>query len=86
MQSHVHTMTDLFLQLGLPADAPAIATFIEKHAGACQTCTLPYAKIWNDSQRDFLKEAIAEDSDWAMPAERLTSLLSECGPSTLLQS
>ena len=55
----------------------------DKHAGACQTCTLPYAPIWTDSQRAFLKEAINEDSDWAIPAERLTSLLSECGPSML---
>ena len=83
MQSSVHTMSDLFLQLGLPADAQSIAAFIEKHAGACQTCTLPYASIWTHSQRTFLKEAINEDSDWAIPAEQLTSLLSECGPSML---
>ncbi len=83
MHSNVHTMSDLFLQLGLPADAPSIAAFIDKHAGACQTCTLPYAAIWTDSQRAFLKEAINEDSDWAIPAEQLTGLLSECGPSML---
>lgn len=85
MHSPVHTMSDLFLQLGLAADAPSIAAFIEDHAGVCQTCTLPYAAIWTDSQRAFLKEAINDDSDWAIPAEQLTSLLSECGPS-LLQS
>lgn len=85
MQTNVPTMSDLFLQLGLPADAPSIAAFIEDHAGVCQYCTLPYATIWTDSQRAFLKEAINEDSDWCIPAERLTSLLSECG-SSMLQS
>jgi len=85
MNNSVHTMTDLFLQLGLPADGPSIAAFIEQHAGACQTCALPYATIWTDSQRAFLTEAISEDSDWAIPAEQLTGLLSECGP-TLLQN
>ncbi len=83
MQSHIHTMTDLFLQLGLPADAASIEAFIEEHAGVCQICALPDASIWTDSQRAFLKESINEDSDWAIPAERLTSLLSECGPSML---
>lgn len=83
MHGTVYTMTDLFKQLGLPADHHSIAAFIDKHAGACQTCALPYAMIWTESQRAFLKEAINDDSDWAIPAERLTSLLSECGPSML---
>ena len=85
MQSSVHTMTDLFLQLGLPAEASSIAAFIEDHAGACQTCALSDASIWTDSQRAFLKESINEDSDWAIPAEQLTSFLSDCGP-PMLQS
>ena len=83
MRGNVYTLSDLFKQLGLPADPKSIADFIARHAGACQTCTLPYAAIWTDSQRAFLKEAINEDSDWAIPAERLTGLLSECGPSML---
>jgi hypothetical protein len=72
-------MTDLFLQLGLPADPSSIAAFIEDHAGACHTCALPNATIWTESQRVFLKESINEDSDWAIVAEQLTSLLSNCG-------
>ena len=46
-------MSDLFLQLGLPADPSSIAAFIQDHAGACQTCALPDATIWTDSQRVF---------------------------------
>jgi hypothetical protein len=83
MHSPVHTMSDLFLQLGLPADASSIAAYIEDHAGACDTCALPDATIWTDSQRVFLKESINEDSDWAILAEQLTSLLSDCGPPLL---
>lgn len=76
MQSPFHTVTDLFLQLGLRADASSIAAFIEDHAGAFQTCALPDATIWTESQRAFLNESIIDDSDWAIPAEQLTSLLS----------
>jgi hypothetical protein len=79
MHSPAHNMTDLFLQLGLPADPSSIAAFIEDHAGACHTCALPNATIWTESQRVFLKESINEDSDWAIVAEQLTSLLSNCG-------
>ena len=69
--------------LGLPADASSITAFIEDHAGACQTCSLSDATIWTDSQRAFLKESINEDSDWAILAEQLTSLLRDCGPPML---
>lgn len=75
MRSNVHTMSDLFKQLGLPADPGSIRDFIARHEGACADCTLPHAPIWTDSQRAFLGEAVAEDSDWALPAEELAGML-----------
>ena len=77
MRGNVYTMSDLFEQLGLPSDPKSIADFISRHAGICRECTLVQAPMWNDSQKAFLTEAIAQDADWCIPAERLTSLLSE---------
>ncbi|MBD8050053.1 DUF2789 family protein [Limnohabitans radicicola] len=77
MHGNFFTMTDLFEQLGLPSDAEAIEQFIRQHRGVCRQHTLVAAPLWNDSQRHFLKEAIAQDSDWAIVAERLTGLLSQ---------
>ena len=77
MHENFFTMADLFRQLGLPSDAQAIDMFIRQHQGVCRQHTLVAAPLWNDSQRQFLKEAIAQDSDWAIVAEKLTSQLSQ---------
>ncbi len=70
------TMTQLFDQLGLESDEAAIQVFISQHEGVCRECGLVQAPIWNESQRNFLKEAVAEDADWSIPAEALTAALS----------
>lgn len=70
------TMTQLFKQLGLPSDEASIQRFISQHDGVCRHCGLVQAPIWNESQRLFLLEAVAEDSDWSLPAEALTAALS----------
>lgn len=70
------TMTDLFDQLGLPSDESSIQIFIARHEGVCRECGLQQAPIWSASQRLFLKEAVAEDADWSIPAEALTAALS----------
>ena len=76
MHGNFFTMPDLFRQLGLPADNDAIERFIRQHQGVCRQHTLVAAPLWNDSQRELLKEAIAQDADWAIVAEKLTGLLS----------
>jgi hypothetical protein len=70
------TMTDLFEQLGLPSDEASIQIFISQNDGVCRACGLVQAPIWSESQRNFLKEAVADDADWALPAEALTAALS----------
>lgn len=77
MSGNFFTMSDLFRQLGLPSDDQAMERFILQHQGICQQHALVDAPLWTDSQRDFLKEAIALDSDWAIVAEELSSLLSQ---------
>ncbi|TXH02232.1 MAG: DUF2789 family protein [Rhodocyclaceae bacterium] len=75
MRGNVNTMSDLFKQLGLPSDNAAIEDFIARHEGVCTHCTLPHAPIWSESQRAFLEQAVADDSDWALPAEELAGML-----------
>ncbi len=70
------TMTDLFDQLGLPSDEASIQIFIAQHDGVCRACGLEQASIWNESQRTFLKEAVAQDSEWSIKAEALMAALS----------
>lgn len=64
----------LFEQLGLPAESAAIETFIARHR------LLPGQKIyeanfWNDSQQSFLKSALSEDAEWAVPVDSLAIAL-----------
>ena len=75
MRANINTMSDLFKQLGLPADPASIQDFIAQHEGTCADCALPHAPIWTDSQRAFLEQAVADDSDWALPAEELAGML-----------
>lgn len=75
MRGNVNTMSDLFKQLGLPSDPQSIRDFIVQHEGACTNCALPHAPIWSESQRAFLEQAVAEDADWALPAEELAGML-----------
>jgi hypothetical protein len=70
------TMTELFRQLGLPSDEASIQLFISQHDGVCRECGLVQAPIWNESQRNFLQEAVAQDSEWSMMAEALMAALS----------
>ena len=70
------TMTELFKQLGLPSDEASIALFISQHDGVCRECGLVQAPIWSESQRVFLHEAVAQDSEWSMTAEALMAALS----------
>lgn len=65
MQSHTHTMSNLFAQLGLAADPEAIDAFIAAHRPLDNEIALYRAPFWSASQRAFLKEEIIEDADWA---------------------
>ena len=70
MDTNPSSMTNLFLQLGLPADKPAIAAFIEDHQLPEQTALVD-APFWNDAQRQFLRE----DADWAIVVDELSEAL-----------
>lgn len=66
MESHLHTLSDLFCQLGLPDDASSIARFIQAHHPLAGHVALADANFWNGAQRGFLREQLVNDSDWAV--------------------
>lgn len=78
MQAGHHRLAELFDQLGLPSEPAAIDAFIDRHRPASLGCALADAPIWTPAQAAFLREAIAADADWALPAEWLAQAL--CQP------
>ncbi len=67
-------MAELFKQLGLSSDKIHIDRFIERHQLNTHA-DLVTAIFWTSEQRDFLHEAIAEDSNWSEVVDELASLL-----------
>ncbi len=75
MESGIHTLSDLFAQLGLPSDEAPITHFIATHRPNAAQCSLPDVAVWSPSQAKSLREAIAADADWAIVAEQLGQAL-----------
>lgn len=75
MQAQLHTMNNLFSQLGLPSEEEAIERFIASHRPVQNGIALYRAPFWSASQRAFLKEEIIEDADWASVIDELNGRL-----------
>ncbi|MBT9496054.1 MULTISPECIES: DUF2789 domain-containing protein [Zoogloea] len=71
MESHTHSIANLFAQLGLPNDEEAINTFIGTHAPLPHDVQLTNASFWTPAQATFLKTEIAEDADWSAVIDTL---------------
>jgi hypothetical protein len=71
MNSSFHPLSDLFAQLGLDASEAGIEAFIAHHRLHDDAIALPDAPFWSAAQADFLREALAQDSDWAEAADQL---------------
>lgn len=76
MSNAIPRMTNLFLQLGLDADEKAIAQFIKDHQLPADMYIFD-APYWNDAQRQFLSEQIANDAAWAVIVDQLNESLHE---------
>lgn len=76
MDASLHTMDNLFAQLGLPDDPVAIDSFIASHRPLAHGVVLYRAPFWTAAQRAFLKEEIIEDADWAGVIDELNVRLS----------
>jgi hypothetical protein len=75
MDAHLHTMNNLFAQLGLPSDPDSVEAFIAAHRPLGDGVALYRAPFWSPSQRAFLKEEIIEDADWAGVIDELNARL-----------
>jgi len=74
MDMSTHSMQDLFQQLGLPENSTEIDHFISSHSLKPGE-KLVEASFWNANQAAFLRDAIADDSDWAEIVDQLDARL-----------
>ena len=75
MEANLHSISNLFAQLGLPSEPTAIEDFIATHRPLDDGVALYRAPFWSASQRAFLKEEIIEDADWAAVIDDLNGRL-----------
>jgi hypothetical protein len=75
MDKTVHRFSELFAQLGLPADVASIRSFIEAHSPLDGAVRIEEASFWTPAQARLLGELIAQDADWAEVADRLNAAL-----------
>ena len=71
MNAAHHGFTELFAQLGLPADEASIRHFISLHAPLPDAMRLEDAPFWSPAQARLLRESLAQDSDWATVVDHL---------------
>ncbi len=75
MHNAHHRMSELFKQLGLPNTDAQIQRFLAEHRPLPAKCLLADAGFWTDSQANFLREAVAQDSDWSVIVDQLSQAL-----------
>lgn len=80
MENNLHSMTNLFTQLGLPSEPIDIQAFIEAHRPLAPQLALFEAPFWTPSQAEFLREQIEIDADWALIIDKLDSGLRQAAP------
>ncbi|MFT4171388.1 MAG: DUF2789 domain-containing protein [Rhodocyclaceae bacterium] len=71
MEAPLHTLNNLFAQLGLPDDAASIDAFILAHRPVPTTISLFDAPCWTPAQADLLRQQIMLDADWAEVVDQL---------------
>lgn len=75
MEQSQHSFSELFRQLGLPADRAYIEQFIVEHKPLEPDVKISAAPFWSQSQQEFLKKALQEDADWAPMVDQLNAEL-----------
>jgi hypothetical protein len=73
MEGSLHSMTNLFNQLGLPSGPADIEAFIAAHRPLPEGLELAEAPFWTASQAGLLREEILQDADWVGVIDRLDS-------------
>ncbi|EDY85853.1 conserved hypothetical protein [gamma proteobacterium HTCC5015] len=75
MDTAIHTLSELFEQLGLASDSDSIDRFIAEHRPLDDNTPLADAPFWNRGQASFLREAIVDDANWAELVDQLNAQL-----------
>jgi hypothetical protein len=73
METGTHPLRNLFEQLGLPSSNTKIAEFIAAHAPLDSTVLLAEAGFWSAEQKEFLRDELLMDADWAASIDLLNS-------------
>jgi hypothetical protein len=73
MEGNLHSMTNLFSQLGLPSEPADIEAFIEAHRPLADGLKLHEAPFWTASQAGLLREQVLDDADWVGIIDKLDS-------------
>lgn len=74
MQTEIHSMSSLFLQLGLHSDPKSIESFIQNHKLPAKVA-IQDAPFWQPSQAKFLSDSLKEDAEWCEIIDELNILL-----------
>lgn len=77
MEKSLHSVRELFKQLGLPADVDAIEQFLTEKTPLQPGTLLANASFWSTDQRIFLEEEWLRDADWVSTIDLLNTLLSK---------
>ena len=64
MEANLHSMSDLFNQLGLPSRPCDIQAFTELYGPLADPFRLHQAPFWTPWQAAFLEEQFLLDADW----------------------
>ena len=80
MDKSFHGFSELFKQLGLPADDAGIAQFLRQHSPLAAHIPLADAPFWSPAQSSLLKEELQGDADWAEVVDQLNLALRESQP------
>ncbi len=75
MEDGLHSMTHLFVQLGLPSEPADIQAFLDAGRPLPAHLRLDEAPFWTPPQAAFLREQVQEDADWSGIIDRLDSAL-----------
>jgi len=80
MNAPHHRLEELFAQLGLASNAPAIQAFFKTHAPMPSGQSLADAPFWTEAQSRLLKEEMLGDADWAEVVDQLNLALHQPRP------
>jgi hypothetical protein len=75
MEAPMHSINNLFAQLGLPSDQASVEHFVKTHSPLPTGVILSDAPFWTLAQASFLREELLNDADWAEVIDELNAQL-----------